>query len=354
MGTHRFELASIDASLVGNLSEPGLVASTLAGRPQIDVTLANDALLPDLVIAMAQFGYAFLASAPTTPRATSNLLVDMSDPGATTTVAPADTMRARYDNTQKALVMSVDGGAYFPLAVNPANGASFFEDFLTQSGTILGATNWIAGTNGAGSAVNVGGGAAPATLDAIHQGILTMQTGPTNTGIGSARQANLAYSNVAATAGGNSRLEFLTTLGDVLPSAVDDYTVMHGWSNNAGVAGYGTSAALFVIDRAVSATNWCTKTLGGVGSTTLATTVPISAAGTWDKLLIDLSAAGARFFVNGVLTNTHALAQLPAATVGWAPITKIQKLPAPPNPSTAQRRLHVDYASWSYRLSSAR
>jgi hypothetical protein len=352
MGTHRFQLDSINAEEIGNLSEPGLVASTLAARPEIDVTLANDALLPDLVVAMTQFGYTFVASAPTTPRRTSNLLVDMSDPGATTTVAPAGTMRARYDNTQKALVMSVDGGAYFPLAVNPVNGASFFEDFLTQSGTILGATNWIGLTSGAGSAANVGGGASPATLNGSRQGILTMQTGVTTTGRASARQANLAYSNVAEVVGGNSRLEFSATLGDVLPSATEDYTVMFGWSDNAGVAGYGTSAALFVIDRAVSATNWCTKTLGGVGSTTLATAVPISAAGTWNKLLIDISAAGAKFFVNGVLTNTHALTQLPAATVGWAPITKIEKIASVPG--TAQRRLHVDYASWSYRLSAAR
>jgi hypothetical protein len=352
MGTHRFELASIDATLVGNLSEPGLVASTLAARPQIDITLANDALLPDLVIAMAQFGYSFVASAPTTPRATSNLIVDLTDPGVTP-VAPANTYRQRYDDSQKALLLSVDGSPFSPIAVNPANGATYFEDFLTQSGTILGATNWIGLTSGAGSAANVGGGASPATLNGSRQGILTMQTGATTTGRASARQANLAYSNVAAAAGGSSRLEFLAALGDVLPSATENYTAMFGWSDNAGVAGYGANAALLVIDLALSATNWVAKSVVGGVPLNTPTAIPVSAAGTFDRLLIDLSSvATARFFVNGVLGATHALATLPAATVGWAPIAKIEKITSVPG--TAQRRLHVDYASWSYRLSAAR
>ena len=349
MGTHRFELASIDATLVGNLSEPGLIASTLAARPQIDVTLVNDALLPDLVIAMAQFGYAFLASAPTTPRATSNLLVDMSDPGATTTVAPAGTMRARYDNTQKALVMSVDGGAYFPLGVNPPNGASFFEDFLSSNGTVFGNTNWISVISGTGSAVTVGPGVAPAVIDGAHQGILLLNTGTTATGRAAARQAAPCYSNVAA-AGGSSRIEFLVSRVDALSDGVNNYATMFGWSD-AATTGFGANCALLCHDPAISLTNWVAKTLGGGAPVTAATAIPISAAGTWDKLAIDISASlGVRYFVNGVLAATHALAAAPpSAATPWTPITKIEKSLA-----LLARRWAVDYASWSFRLSAAR
>jgi len=349
MGTHRFQLDSIDAALVGNLSEPGLIASTLAARPEIDVTLANDALLPDLVIAMAQFGYTFVASTPTTPRRTSNLIVDLSDPGVSP-VAPASTYRQRYDNTQKALLLSVDGGPYSPLAVSPPNGAAFFDDFLTASGTSLGHTLWVAVTSGAGSAVNVSSGAAPALVNGAHQGLVIMQTGSTAAGRASMRQAGLSYSNVAA-AGGNSRIEFLATMGDVLATALENYTVMYGWSDNVGAAGYGANAALLVHDFALSATNWVAKSVvGGVPVNTV-TAIPIAAAGTWSRLLIDISSgSAARFFVDGVLAATHALATLPTATAGfWAPITKVEK-----TVGTAQRRIGIDYASWSYRLSPAR
>lgn len=348
MGIHRFQLNSIDPAMVGNLSEPGLVASALAARSEIDITLTDDLLLPDLAIAMAQFGYSYVASAPTTPRRTLNLLVDLEDPG-TSPVAPAGTYRQRYDNTQKALLLSVDGSAFTPVAVNPANGAAFFEDFLTQSGTILGASNWIAVTSGAGSAANVGGGAAPATLNGARQGILSLQSGTTAAGRSSARQANLGYSNVAQ-AGGNSRLEFFSTLGDALPDAVNDYTVLCGWSDNVGAAGFGANAALLTIERALSPTNWIAKSVVGGVPTNTVTAVPIAAAGTYSKLLIDISSGSfARFFVNGSLAATHALATLPLATVGWAPITKIEKLVG-----TAQRRFHTDYVSWSYRLSAPR
>jgi hypothetical protein len=348
MGTHRFELASIDSSLVGNLSEPGLVASTLAGRPQIDVTLANDALLPDLVIAMSQFGYAFLSSAPTTPRATSNLLVDMSDPGATTTVAPVGTIRQRYDNTQKAIVVSVDGGAYFPLAVTPVNGASFFDDFLSSSGTNIGSTNWLSVTSGTASSVACGPGVAPAAIDGSHQGILLMNTGTTATGRGSARHPGPGYSNIAV-AGGNTRLEFLASRVDALSNGVDNYSMMFGYADTIA-AGFGSNAALITHDPAVSLTNWVAKTIVGAVVTSTTTVIPISAAGTWDKLLIDISSGStARFFVNGVLAATHALGTLPAVTVPWAPITKIEK-----TLGVAARRVSVDYASWSYRLSAAR
>jgi hypothetical protein len=352
MGTHRFQLDSINATEVGNLSEPGLVATSLAARPQIDVTLANDAFLPDLTEAMAQFGYSFVASAPTTPRATSNLLVDMSDPGATTTVAPAGTMRARYDNTQKALVMSVDGGAYFPLGVNPPNGASFFEDFLSSNGTVFGNTNWISVISGTGSAVTVGPGVAPAVIDGAHQGILLLNTGTTATGRAAARQAAAAapcYSNVAA-AGGNTRIEFLVSRVDALSDGVNNYATMFGWSD-AATTGFGANCALLCHDPATSLTNWVVKTLGGGSPVTAATAIPISAAGAWDKLTIDISASlGVRYFVNGVLAATHALtAAPPSAATPWTPIAKIEKSLA-----LLARRVAVDYSSWSFRLSAAR
>jgi hypothetical protein len=345
MGTHRFELASIDATLVGNLSEPGLVASTLAARPQIDVTLANDALLPDLVIAMAQFGYAFLASAPTTPRATSNLLVDLSDPGASP-VAAAGTIRQRYDNAQKALLLSADGGAYYPLGVNPPNGASFFDDFLTINGTVIG-NGWTAATSGAGSAVTVGSGVpGNVMLTGARQGILSLASGTTAAGRASARQA-LGYSNLAAT-GGNSRLEWLTAMADPLATVAEDYTYFCGYSDSIGGAGFGTQAVLFAHIRAVSATNWIARIIVGGVPTDIITAVPISAAGTFDKLLIDISPViGIRFFVNGVLAATQAT--MPVASVVYAPITKIEKLAG-----ITTRRVNVDYASWGYRLSIAR
>jgi hypothetical protein len=348
MGTHRFQLDSINATEVGNLSEPGLVATTLAARPQIDVTLANDVFLPDLTEAMAQFGYSFVASAPTTPRVTSNLLVDMSDPGATTTVAPAGTIRARYDNTQKALVVSVDGGAYFPLAVTPANGASFFDDFLASSGTIIGSTNWLSVASGAGSAISCGPGVAPAAIDGSHQGILLMNTGTTATGRGSARHPGPGYSNIAA-AGGNTRLEFLSSRVDALSNGADNYSMMFGYSDTIA-AGFGTNAALIAHDPAISLVNWIAKSIVGGVPTNTNTGIAISAAGTWDKLLIDISSgSAARFFVNGVLAATHALGTLPVATVPWAPIAKIEK-----TLGLVARRMSVDYASWSYRLSVAR
>jgi hypothetical protein len=346
MGTHRFQLDSINATEVGNLSEPGLVATTLAARPQIDVTLANDAFLPDLTEAMAQFGYSFVASAPTTPRVTSNLLVDMSDPGATTTVAPAGTIRQRYDNTQKALLVSVDGGAFYPLGVPPPNGASFFDDFLTINGTVIG-NGWTAATSGAGSAVTVGSGVpGNVMLTGARQGILSLASGTTATGRASARQAQ-AYSNLAAT-GGNSRLEWLTAMADPLATVAEDYTYFCGYSDSIGGAGFGTQAVLFAHIRAVSATNWIARTVVGGVPTDIVTAIPISAAGTFDKLLIDISPViGIRFFVNGVLAATQVT--MPIASVVYTPITKIEKLAG-----ITTRRVNMDYASWSYRLSVAR
>lgn len=353
MSVQRYrQTTNVSLRTLQTIVDPGAALGTIGLAPEVDVTLADDTQLSTLDSVMLALGYVFVATAPaaSNPTKGSATLLDIPATASPIDVAPAGISRLRYDNTQKAILLSIDGGAFSTLAVNPANGASFFEDFLTQSGTILGASNWIAVTSGAGSAANVGGGAAPATLNAIHQGILTMQTGATATGRASARQSNLAYSNVAATAGGNSRLELLATLGDVLPTAVEDYTVMCGWSDNAGVAGYGANAALLVIDRALSATNWVAKSVVGGVPTNTVTAIPVSAAGTYDKLLVDLSSTTtARFFINGVLGATHALATLPAATVGWAPITKIEKLVG-----TAQRRLHIDYASWSYRLSTAR
>lgn len=346
MGVHRFQLNSINAALVGSLSEPGLTASQLASLAEIDITLVNDAFLADLVEAMAQFGYSFVASAPSTPRRTANLVVDMSDPGAVPPVSAPGSARSYYDNAQKGVLTSIDGSDYFRTEISPRNGASFFEDFLAASGTTLGHTLWVGSTSGAGSAVT----SSVTGLNGSHQGILQMQTGTTATGRATARQGSIAsYSNVAA-AGGNSQIEFQANLGDIMPTAAEDYTAMLGWSDNVGAVGFGTNSALFVVDRALSATNWIAKTVVGGVPTNTVTAVAVPAPGTWSNLLIDISSpAGARFYVNGALVATHALATLPAATVGWAPIAKIEKLIG-----TAQRRLFLDYVSWGYRLNPAR
>ena len=346
MGVHRFQLNSINARLVGQLSEPGLTATALAALPQIDITLSSDANLTALTEAMAQFGYTFVASSPTTPRATQNLLIDLTDPGSTTSAAPASAMRLRYDDNMKSLMLSVDGTAYVPIAENPSNGAIYFDDFVASNGTILGETLWSAAVSGTNAAATIGN----TNVSAQRQGMLVLTTGTQAAGRASALQAGLAYSNVSATSGGSSRIEFATTFLDALSVAAQTYTFMAGYSDNVGGTGFGSNAALLVHDLASSATNWVAKSIVGGVATNTVTTIAISAVNTYDKLLVDLSSANtARYYVNGVLAATHAISALPAATVGWAPIVKMEK-----TNGTVARRAAVDYASWSYRLSPAR
>jgi len=345
MGIHRFQLDSINAQLVGELSEPGLTASQLASLPEIDVTLTNDALLPDLAAAMAQFGYSFVASAPTTPRRTANLLIDMNDPGAVPPVSGAGSTRSYYDNAKRGVMVSIDGSPFFRSLIAPRNGTDEFDDFLTASGSTIGETLWISATNGSGSAVVQ----STSGLNGSHQGIIQMQTGTTAAGRGAIRHGSSpVYSNVAA-AGGNSQIEFQTTLGDALPSIAEDYNTMLGWTDVTTGTGFGSNAALLTIDRSISASNWVAKTIVGATVTNTDTGIAVSPAGTWDTIAIDISSTGARFFVNGALAATHALATLPGATVPWNPFAKIQKIAG-----TTTRRLLLDYAVWGYRLNPAR
>lgn len=220
----------------------------------------------------------------------------------------------------------------------------FFEDFLAANGTNIGATGWFGSTSGAGTNAVVG----TTLLDGSHQGILSQQTGSTATGRSSVLQNGLSYSNVGAS-GGVAFAEWLCNFGDALSGGGQDYTVMYGYSDSAGGAGFGANAALLTHDPAISATNWVARSIVGGVSTTTNTGIAIAAAGTWQKLGVVLSSTGAVYTIDGVVGASHAAAALPLAGVGWAPIVKIQK-----TLGNTQRRLRTDYCAWGYRLSAPR
>jgi hypothetical protein len=311
------------------------------------VTLVDDSLIFDLLFAMGQFGYSYVSSSPTTPRRTQNLLVDFTDPGITTDPAPASTFRVRYDNAKKALMMSQGGSAFFPLAVNVPDGASFFEDFLSFNGTNIGDHNFVGATSGFGSSAAT----TAIFVSGIRQGMLSLQTGTTSTGRGSARQQGPSYTNVGASLSGQSSIEWFGTLGGPLSVAGESYTLACGWSDNAGVAGFGANAALFVHDLAVHPTNWVAKAVVLGVPVNVDTGFAIAPSGTFQKLRIDIvSGVGATFFVNGVAGPTFALATLPSSGLNpWSPFAKIEK-----TAGGTTRFWHQDYVSWMYRLTSPR
>ncbi len=238
----------------------------------------------------------------------------------------------------------------------PSVGTTLFEDFLTANGANLGSTLWVGVSSGAGASANVGN----FNVDGQHQGMLQLRTGsdagPMGLGRASARHAGVAYSNVAA-AGGSSSNEMLVARGDALAAPPHDYTLMCGWSSNVGGVGFGLDAALFVHDVTVSATNWVARTIVGGVPTSTDTGIAIAAINVFDKLRIDITlAAGAEFYVNGVLVVTpppHPIGTMPNATSGfWAPIAKIEKLTT--GAGTAERTFYVDYCAWSFVVSPPR
>jgi hypothetical protein len=66
MGVQRFMLDAVNVALLQQQVEPGLTVSAMSTPMYLDVTLTDDALLPDLQAAMLEQGWVFVASAPTT------------------------------------------------------------------------------------------------------------------------------------------------------------------------------------------------------------------------------------------------------------------------------------------------
>lgn len=347
MSVHRYRRnAALPLQEIQQVVDPGGALVPLLGiADEVDVSLADDTQLPVLDEDMLAAGYVFVATAPpaTDPiKGIANVIDVTSTPG-TTAGAPVGRARLRYDDTQKALLFSADGGRYYPAIINPPNGAVFFEDFLRADGTSIGDKNWLGST--AGAAAN----AVSTLLDGSHQGILSQQTGVAVPGVSAVRQTGNSHSNVGA-AGGLAYEEWLVNFEGPLAVAGENYTVMYGYSDLVGAAlGFGTNAALLTHDLAVSAVNWVARSIVGGVPTVTDTGIAIAAPGTWQRIRFDLSAAGAVYEIAGVVGAAHPPAALPAATVGWSPVVKIQKLAG-----IAQRRIRTDYCAWGYRLSAPR
>jgi len=67
MSAHRFQWTGVDLQDLQMLVEATASISAVSLPLYIDVTLTNDAMLPDLQTMMTDFGWSFVSSSPTTP-----------------------------------------------------------------------------------------------------------------------------------------------------------------------------------------------------------------------------------------------------------------------------------------------
>jgi hypothetical protein len=97
MSTFRYQSNSIDLAFLKGVIDPSLVIGASATVVYVDITLSNDALKPDLDIAMAQKGFVpYVGSYPTGSAPPLTILspsgtpwnVYMTDTGVLTTVGP--------------------------------------------------------------------------------------------------------------------------------------------------------------------------------------------------------------------------------------------------------------------------
>jgi len=66
MSVQRFQSTGVDVASLQMLVEAGLTASSPSWPMFVDITLTDDSLLPDLILAMEKEFWSFVASAPTT------------------------------------------------------------------------------------------------------------------------------------------------------------------------------------------------------------------------------------------------------------------------------------------------
>jgi hypothetical protein len=220
-------------------------------------------------------------------------------------------------------------------------GFEFIDDFLAV--TTAGNLNWTAGSNGAGS----GAFKDTTQVTAVNQGILDLRTGTSAGGRGFVRQSTEFVNPGAA---GTLSYEALIQI-PILDNGVDDFFVNVGFNNNTS-GGQGTNAIAFRYDSG----NWIAFARAGGVETTAVDTGVAPVAGQWTKLRVEVTPAGADFFVapsgspfSATPNASIPQASLPNATQLMHPIAIIQK-----QLGATLRRVYVDYIRYALELVGVR
>ena len=132
-------------------------------------------------------------------------------------------------------------------------------------------------------------------------------------------------------------------LGTV-PDGTNDYAFFSGFAINWPTPG--NAAAILMIDRSVSTTNWQARTSRSGSSTTTDTGVAFSTS--WTNLRVEINAAGTQvtFYINGTLVATH--------TTNLPDNTAIGPIACGRWVAGAAQTVNHDWVYYKYQLASTR
>jgi len=137
MSVHRYRTSYPSLTDLQEVIESGLSISGQSGSWEIDVTLVNDTLLPDLDVVMAELGFSYVTTSPTTSRVSSESdaldFKGVASPG----VSAGGDARLYFDSGSNRLMISQNGGAFFPVAGPGATATTVrSESALACPGTV--------------------------------------------------------------------------------------------------------------------------------------------------------------------------------------------------------------------------
>jgi hypothetical protein len=278
----------------------------------------------------------------------TQFVFDINDPTARKSLIPPGSLEPTgvTPGTYTNATVTVNAAGQVTAASSGAGGGGeagfeFIDDFLAV--TTAGNLNWTAGSNGAGS----GAFKDTTQVTAVNQGILDLRTGTSAGGRGFVRQSTEFVNPGAA---GTLSYEALIQI-PILDNGVDDFFVNVGFNNNTS-GGQGTNAIAFRYDSG----NWIAFARAGGVETTAVDTGVAPVAGQWTKLRVEVTPAGADFFVapsgspfSATPNASIPQASLPNATQLMHPIAIIQK-----QLGATLRRVYVDYIRYALELVGVR
>lgn len=221
------------------------------------------------------------------------------------------------------------------LPFSPSQKVMLYDDWI---GTTIGNIGWNTSNTGTGSALT-----GLAATDAIHHGILILNTGTTTTGRGSVFLSNAVGTGTMRVTGGTIHMEWDVQV-PTLSTSTDRFQFRCGFGDS--ITTDFSNGVYFEYDDSLSA-NWRIKTANAATRTTTDSGVVV-AAGSWYKLAFDISVSGtsALFSINGTSVGTIAT-NLP--TLDVTPTAFLLK-----SVGTTNRSVYIDYFFMTAALGSAR